>query len=109
VDGYLILVTLRHDGEVVSAEELPAPAGRALDKKELSMAKQLIGLLEGEFDPAEFSDEYRERLVDFIEKKAKGKKPRLQAVQSKRPSPSLEKILSRSIATLKKQKEKRAA
>jgi DNA end-binding protein Ku len=108
-DGYLTLVTLRHAGEVVSAEQLPKPAGRALDKKELSMAKQLVELLEGEFDPAEFSDEYRERLVDFIEKKAKGKKPRLHAVQSKRPSPSLEKTLSRSIANLKKQKEKRAA
>ena len=108
-DGYLTLVTLRHAGEVVSAEELPKPSGRALDKKELSMAKQLVELLEGEFDPEEFSDEYRERLVDFIEKKAKGKKPRLHAVQSKRPSPSLEKTLSRSIATLKKQKEKRAA
>jgi DNA end-binding protein Ku len=108
-DGYLTLVTLRHAGEVVEAEELPEPTGRALDKKELSMAKQLVELLEGEFDPSEFSDEYRERLVDFIEKKAKGKKPRLYAVRSKRPSPSLEKTLSKSIANLKKQKEKRAA
>lgn len=108
-DGYLTLVTLRHAGEVVSAEELPEPAGRALDKKELAMAKQLIELLEGEFEPAEFSDEYRERLVDFIEKKAKGKRPKLHAVQSKRPSPSLEKTLSKSIANLKKLKEKRAA
>ena len=109
LDGYLTLVTLRHAGEVVSAEELPEPAGRALDKKELAMAKQLVELLEGDFNPAEFSDEYRERLMDFIEKKAKGRKPRLHAVEAKRPSPSLEKTLSRSIANLKKQREKRAA
>ena len=109
LDGYLTLVTLRHAGEVVSAAELPEIAGRALDKKELAMAKQLVQLLEGDFDPAEFSDEYREKLMEFIEQKAKGKRPKLHAVQSKRPSPSLEKTLAKSIETLKKQKEKRAA
>ena len=109
LEGYLTLVTLRHAGEVVSAAELPEIAGRALDKKELAMAKQLVGLLEGEFDPADFGDEYREKLMEFIEQKAKGKRPRLHAVQSKRPSPSLEKTLAKSIEKLKKQKEKRAA
>lgn len=108
-DGYLMLVTLRHAEEVVPAADLPEPAGRALDKKEIAMARQLVELLEGEFDPAEFSDEYRERVEEFIEKKAKGKKPRLHAVQTRRPSSSLDKSLSRSIAALKKHKEKRAA
>ena len=109
LDGYLTLVTLRHAGEVISADELPEISGRTLDKKELAMANQLVQLLEGEFDPAEFSDEYRERLMKFIEQKAKGKRPRLHAVRSKRPSPSLEKTLAKSIENLKKQKEKRAA
>jgi DNA end-binding protein Ku len=108
-DDYLMLVTLRHAEEVISAEDLPAPGGRALDKKEISMAKQLVELLEGEFDPAEFQDEYRERVEEFIEQKAKGKRPRLHAVQSKRGTSSLDKALSRSIANLKKQKEKVAA
>ena len=104
-----MLVTLRHSEEVVAAEDLPAPAGRTLDKKEIGMARQLVELLEGEFDPAEFKDEYRQRVLEFIEGKAKGKKPRLHAVQSKRATSSLDKVLSRSIATLKKQKEKAAA
>lgn len=108
-DGYLMLVTLRHPEEVISAMDLPRPSGRALDTKEIGMARQLVELLEGEFDPAEFRDEYRERVLEFIEQKAKGKKPRLHAVQSKRTSSSLDKVLSRSIATLKKQKEKAAA
>jgi DNA end-binding protein Ku len=108
-DSYLMLVTLRHPEEVISALDLPKPSGRALDKKEIGMARQLVELLEGEFDPAELSDEYRERVLEFIEQKAKGKKPRLHAVQSKRGSSSLDKALSRSIATLKKQKEKVAA
>lgn len=108
-DDYLMLVTLRHAEEVVSAEDLPAPGGRALDKKEIGMAKQLVELLEGDFDPKEFRDEYRERVVEFIEQKAKGKKPRLQAVKSKKATPSLGTALSKSIARLKKQKEKIAA
>jgi len=37
---YLVLFTLRHAEEVVSAKDLPRPAGRAADKKELAMAKQ---------------------------------------------------------------------
>ena len=59
-DDYLMLVTLRHADEVVSAQDLAAPAGRALDKKEIDMARQLVELLEGEFDPAAFKDESSE-------------------------------------------------
>src|SRR4030095_13711586 len=73
-DDYLMLVTLRHPEEVISALDLPTPSGKALDKKEIGMAKQLVELLEGEFDPNEFHDEYRERVLEFIELKAKGKK-----------------------------------
>lgn len=108
-DDYLMLVTLRHADEVVSAEDLPAPEGRDLDKKEIAMARQLVELLEGEFSPNEFRDEYRERVMEFIEKKAKGKKPRLHAVKSRKATPALTTALSKSIATLKKQKEKVAA
>ena len=51
--GHLMLITLRHAGEVVEASELKAPGGRALDKKEMKLAEQLISALEGEFDPEE--------------------------------------------------------
>jgi DNA end-binding protein Ku len=103
----LMLVTLRHAEEVVPAEALPSPEGRALDKKEIGMARQLVEALAGEFNPEEFRDEYRERVQEFIEQKAKGKKPRLHAVKSKKATPSLASALSKSIAALKKQKEKK--
>src|SRR5215471_5129614 len=101
---YLMLVTLRHAEEVVPADALPSPEGRALDKKEINMARQLVEALAGEFDPTEFRDEYRERVMEFIDQKAKGKKPRLHAVRSKKATPSLTSALSKSIAALKKQK-----
>ena len=101
---YLVLYTLRHAEEVISARDLPKPAGRAPTQKELGMAKQLVGLLEGEFDPKEFKDEYRERVMEFIEKKAKGKAPRLRAVKTKRKATSLDSVLQKSLQSLKKGK-----
>jgi DNA end-binding protein Ku len=108
-----MLVTLRHDEEVVLADDLPRPVGRDLDKKEQNMAKQLVELLEGEFNPADFKDEYRERVMDFIENKAKGKTPKLRPVRTRRATSALGSALSKSISALNKQqkhkKEKAAA
>jgi DNA end-binding protein Ku len=101
---YLLLFTLRNADEVVPAKSLPRPAGRAPTQKELNMAKQLVTLLEGEFNAADFKDEYRNRVMEFIEKKARGKAPRLQAVKTKRKAASLDSVLARSIASLKKGK-----
>jgi len=101
---HLVLFTLRHAEEVLSAKNLPKPAGRAPDKKELSMARQLVELLEGEFKPEDYQDEYRARVMEFLEKKAKGHAPRLRLVKTKRQAASLDKVLSKSIEALKKQK-----
>jgi DNA end-binding protein Ku len=103
-DGYLVLSTLRNEGEVISADELPKVTGRAPTKKEIEMAKHLVSLLEGEFDPKDFKDEYRERVLEFIAKKAKGHAPRLAPVKSKRQTTSLDSVLAKSIASLKKGK-----
>src|SRR5437660_6194877 len=104
-DDHLVLFTLRNTEEVLSAKDLPRPAGRAPEKRELAMATKLVGLLKGEFDPKEFKDEYRERVMEFVEKKAKGHKPRLHLVKSKKKTTSLDKVLSKSIESLKKQKK----
>lgn len=106
-DGYLFLVTLRNAGEVISARDLPKPGGPAPTAKELAMAKTLVAMLEGEFNVADYKDEYRERVMEFIERKAKGKAPKLRAVKSKKSPGSLDTILAKSLETLKK--EKRAA
>ncbi len=106
-DGYLVLSTLRNSDEVISARELPEPVGRLPTSKEIEMAKHLVSLLEGKFNPADFKDEYRERVMEFIKKKAKGRAPTLKPVKTKRKTTALDSVLARSIAALKK--EKRAA
>jgi DNA end-binding protein Ku len=108
VDDYLFLFTLRDANEVILADELSKPSGAAPTQKELAMAKQLIEILQGEFNPAEYKDEYRERVMEFIEKKAKGHAPRLKAVKAKRSTTALDSVLAKSIESLRK-KEKRAA
>jgi DNA end-binding protein Ku len=101
---HLVLFTLRNAEEVLSAKDLPQPAGRAPDKNELSMARQLVELLKGEFNPKDYQDEYRARVKEFVEKKARGHAPKLRLVKTKRQAASLDKILSKSIESLKKGK-----
>lgn len=102
--GYLFLVTLRNAGEVISASELPKPGGPAPTAKELAMANTLVSMLAGEFDAADYKDEYRERVMEFIERKAKGKAPRLRAVKTRAKTGSLDTILAKSLESLKKGK-----
>ncbi|HEX7005284.1 MAG TPA: Ku protein [Trueperaceae bacterium] len=73
-DGYPMLVTLRYDAQVVPIESLEAPAGPDLDEKELAMAGQLIGMLAADFEPEQYHDEYRQRVMEMVETKAKGGK-----------------------------------
>ena len=107
VDDYLYLFTLRDAKEVILADELTKPSGAAPTQKELAMAKQLVEMLQGEINPKEDKEEDRERVMEYIEKKAKGHAPRLKAVKAKRATAALDNVLAKSIASLRK--EKRAA
>lgn len=100
-DGYLVLVTLRHAEEVISAKELPKPSGRALDEKEIRMAEQLVAALQDEFRPEDYRDEYRERVMQFIEAKAKGRRPKLAVIRQRRAPSSLVHALSASLKQAK--------
>src|SRR5215510_10674518 len=96
-NGYLMLYTLRPAEAVIDAGQLPKPAGREPSQKEIAMAKHLISLLEGEFDASNYKDEYRERLLEFVQRKAKGHAPRLTAVKTKRQTSALDSALEKSI------------
>jgi len=104
IDDYLFLFTLKDAKEVISAKDLAKPTGAAPTQKELAMAKQLVEMLQGEFNAADYKDEYRERVEKFIEQKAKGRAPRLRAVKTKRKSDNLNAALEKSLAALKKGK-----
>lgn len=82
--GYPMLMSLRYREEVVPASELDSPRGKALDKKELSMARQLIGMLEARFEPTTYQDEYRHRVMQLIDRKRKGGRLRRPARPKKK-------------------------
>src|SRR5690349_8424359 len=53
-------------------DELAAAKDVDTTKRELDIAKQLIDSLASPFDPGKYHDEYREQVVDLIERKANG-------------------------------------
>ena len=70
----MLMTTLHWPDEIRSTDELDLPA-EEFDFKpaELAMAKQLVSAMTGEFDPAQYKDEYREALETIIEAKVEGK------------------------------------
>ena len=61
-------------GRDPSTKELELPEEEVDFKPaELAMAKQLVSAMTGEFDPAQYKDEYREALEKIIEAKVDGK------------------------------------
>jgi DNA end-binding protein Ku len=82
-EGCLALVALRHADEVIVASDLEAPGGRALEERERKLAHQLIGALTGHFRHEQFQDEYRQRVLELIERKQRGKKIELVRYRAK--------------------------
>lgn len=75
VDDVLVLATMLYADEVVDADSLGIPdtSEAEVTERELKMARQLVdSLTVDDFDPEKFRDEYRERVLDLIEKKAAG-------------------------------------
>lgn len=105
-DGdYLMLITLRHAGEVTPASELSPPGGRELDKRELEMAKRLVAAMEDDLDLAAYRDEYRDRVMELVEAKAAGKVVKFPKAPAKKAEPSLADALEKSLASAKKRRK----
>ena len=69
----IALETMFYGDEVRSSLELQAPGEEiAVTERELAMAKSLVDMLAGEFDPTSYKDGYREALMEIIRKKAEG-------------------------------------
>jgi DNA end-binding protein Ku len=74
-DGLLAMETMLFADEVVptdSLDELTTDTAVKTTDRELTMARQLIDSLSSDFEPEKYHDEYRERVLDLIERKAQG-------------------------------------
>ncbi|HUF32671.1 MAG TPA: Ku protein [Acidimicrobiales bacterium] len=74
-DGALVLSTMVYADELVDPaeiDELESLGSVEVSDRELTMAKQLIESLTAEFEPERYRDEYRDRVLALIERKAEG-------------------------------------
>lgn len=95
--AHLMLITLRHAGEVIPVSELEPPSGRPLEKKERQMAERFIAALEEEFEPERYRDEYRERVARLIEIKQKGGSVEPEEFEEKEAPDDLLELLEASL------------
>jgi len=87
----LEMATMLFSDEVSSPErldELPDPKEVKTTKREVDVAKQLIGSLAGDFEPDKYRDTYREEVLALIERKAEGKEIAVQPEAEDVPAPS---------------------
>ncbi|HUQ78592.1 MAG TPA: Ku protein [Patescibacteria group bacterium] len=69
----MLLTTLHWPDEIRSTAELDLPdEDYAFKPAELAMARQLVSAMTGEFNPADYKDEYRDALMSVIESKIEG-------------------------------------
>ncbi len=110
-DGALAMETMLFADEVIppeSLEELAAADGDVqTSDRELAMANQLIESLASDFEPAKYRDEYRERVLDLIERKAQGETIVIAEPEAEPEKvPDLMAALEASIASAKKPAKK---
>ena len=70
-ENTIAMETMFYADEIRSTEEIEAPSFE-LSENELKMAKSLVDMLTGEFEPEKYDDNYREALLELIEQKSQG-------------------------------------
>jgi DNA end-binding protein Ku len=96
----LTMATMLFADEVVPPDRLDEVAeleGDGASKREIEMARQLIDSLASDFEPDKYRDEYRERVLDLIERKAEGEEIAVQPVEEPARVPDLMAALEASI------------
>ena len=73
LDDALVLILLRFPQELVALEDFDLPEKSAgeyrISKSEVDMASQLIQSMSGEWSPADYRDDFRDRLRKVIDKR----------------------------------------
>jgi DNA end-binding protein Ku len=106
VGDVLEMATMLFADEVSSPDrldELPDPNEVKTTKREVDVAKQLIGSLAGDFEPEKYHDTYRADVLALIERKAEGKEIAVQpeADDSPAPTPDLMSALKASLEAVR--------
>ena len=115
-DSVLILELMHFAEELADPEKLHIPKKLEPGKRELDMAKALVGSMSSKWDPEKYHDDYREALMEVIEEKVEAGGKEIEEKPKKAPKPTkvidlvsvLQRSLEQSGAAKKKSRGKRA-
>jgi DNA end-binding protein Ku len=116
-DGVLILELMHFAEELADPEKLHVPKKLEPGKREMDMAKALVGTMSAKWNPQKYHDDYREALMEVIEEKVEAGGKEIEEKPKKAPKPTkvidlvsvLQKSLEQSGGTRKKSVGRRAA
>ena len=77
----LMLQRIKFDQEIRSFKDLNVPEVHKNKTKEIELALQLIDQLTEKFDISKYRDTYSDKLLEVIEMKAQGKKPKVKKMK----------------------------
>ncbi len=105
-DGVITLERMFFSDEIRAPEGI-VPAGAKVDKRQLAMANDLIKAYTGTFDPTQYVDTYRERLLAVIEAKRGGTTVKAKAAEKATAPPDLMAALTASLDQARDAREAR--
>jgi len=104
-DDAFVLETMYWPDEIREADFGDVDVHQEVRDQELTMARQLIDSLTSEWDPAEFSDAYREALLEIVEAKLNGQEIEIVEAEPAAKVVDLMEALKASVAAAKKDAE----
>jgi DNA end-binding protein Ku len=107
-DEAFVLETMYWPDEIREADFGGVDVSAKVRGQELEMAKQLIESLSGEWNPEEYSDDYREALLRIVEAKLNGQEIEVVAPEPTAKVVDLMEALKASVAAAKKQADEPA-
>jgi DNA end-binding protein Ku len=87
-DGVLVLELMHFAEELAEADKLRAPKKTEPGKREINMAKALIDSMSSKWNPEKYRDDYREALMEVIEKKVEAGGKQMETKPKKAPKPT---------------------
>jgi len=87
-DGALVLELMHFADELADPEQLHVPKKLEVGKREMNMAKSLIGSMTSKWQPEKYKDDYREALMEVIEEKVEAGGKQIEEKPRKAPKPT---------------------
>jgi DNA end-binding protein Ku len=79
----IVLTTLRFREEVVDPKEYDFPPARGYSDQDLKLAARLIDEFTGKWDPDQYTDEYRQHIMQIVKARRKHQEPHIRVAEEK--------------------------